>query len=64
MLCIDLISKAAVPWSDTPNWQGMGRKWLEECVFRSMCAQLASIWQPEKGGEELKVFEGKQEKRS
>ena len=35
-----------LPWSDTPNWQGMGRKWLVECVFRSMCAQLALIWQP------------------
>ena len=36
-----------LPWSDTPNWQGMGMKWLEECVFRSMCAPLVSIWQPE-----------------
>ena len=48
MLCIDLISKAAVPWSDTPNWQGMGRKWLVECAFRSMYAQLVLVWQPEK----------------
>ena len=38
--------KIFLPWSDTPNWQGMGRKWLVECVFRSMCAQLALIWQP------------------
>ena len=38
--------KILLPWSDTPNWQGMGRKWLVECVFRSMCAQLALIWQP------------------
>ena len=41
-----ILIKLILPWSDTPNWQGMGRKWLVECVFRSMCAQLALIWQP------------------
>ena len=48
MLCIDLIREADVPWSDTPNWQGMGRKWLVECAFRSMYAQLVLVWQPKK----------------
>ena len=45
-----------LPWNDTPNWQGMGRKWLVECVFRSMCAQLALIWQPKNTKILIKLF--------